>query len=62
MRGEKKQPEYAENWIQLRDWSWASKKYSFKINHKLESIISIDTNPTGLMADTDYSNDIITFE
>ena len=62
MRGEKKQPEYAKNWIQLRDWSWASKKYSFKINHKLESIISIDTNPTGLMADTDYSNDIITFE
>ena len=62
MRGEKKQPEYAENWIQLRDWSWASKKYIFEINHKLESIISIDTNPTGLMADTDYSNDIITFE
>ena len=62
MRGEKKQPEYAENWIQLRDWSWASKKYIFEINHKLESIISIDTNPTGLMADTDYSNDTITFE
>jgi len=51
-----------KNWIQLKDWSWASKKYSFEINHKLESIISIDTNPTGLMADTDYSNDIITFE
>ena len=62
MRGEKKQPEYAKNWIQLKDWSWASKKYSFDINHNLESIISIDTNPTGLMADTDYSNDIITFE
>ena len=62
MRGEKKQPEYAKNWIQLKDWSWAYKKYSFEINHKLESIISIDTNHTGLMADTDYSNDIITFE
>tara|TARA_Y100000389_G_scaffold76632_1_gene73356 strand:- start:757 stop:2574 length:1818 start_codon:yes stop_codon:yes gene_type:complete len=62
MRGEKKQPEYAENWIQLRDWSWASKKYIFEINHSIESIESIDTNPTGLMADTNYTNDIITFE
>ena len=62
MRGEKKQPEYAENWIQLRDWSWASKKYIFEINHSIESIESIDTNPTGLMADTNYTNDIITFD
>ena len=62
MRGEKKQPEYAENWIQLRDWSWASKKYIFEINHSIKSIESIDTNPTGLMADTNYTNDIITFE
>jgi len=61
MRGEKEQPKYAENWIQVKDWSWAFKKYTFEINNKLESIKSIDINPTGLMADTDYSNDIITF-
>ena len=61
MRGEKEQPKYAENWIQIKDWSWAFKKYTFEINNKLESIKSIDINPTGLMADTDYSNDIITF-
>ena len=61
MRGEKEQPNYAENWIQVKDWSWAFKKYTFEINNKLESIKSIDINPTGLMADTDYSNDIITF-
>ena len=61
MRGEKEQPKYAENWIQVKDWSWAFKKYTFEINNKLESIKSIDINPTGLIADTDYSNDIITF-
>ena len=61
MRGEKEQPKYAKNWIQVKDWSWAFKKYTFEINNKLESIKSIDINPTGLMADTDYSNDIITF-
>ena len=61
MRGEKEQPKYAENWIQVKDWSWAFKKYTFEINNKLESIKSIDINPTGLMADTDYSNDIIIF-
>ena len=62
MRGEKKQPNYAENWIQVKDWSWAHKKYSFEIDSKLESIESIDLNPTGLIADTDSSNDKIIFE
>ena len=62
MRGEKEQPKYAKSWIQLNDWSWASKKYTFKIKHKLESIKSIDINPTGLLADTDYTNDILIFD
>ena len=62
MRGDKKQPKYAKSWIQLNDWSWASKKYTFKIKHKLESIKSIDINPTGLLADTDYTNDILIFD
>ena len=62
MRGEKKQPDYAENWIQIKDWSWAYKKYSFEIDSKLDSIESIDLNPTGLIADTDSSNDKIIFE
>ena len=58
MRGEKKKPEYASNWIQIPDWSWAHKKYSFEIDHKLDSILSIDINPTRLIADTDESNNI----
>ena len=58
MRGEKKKPEYARNWIQIPDWSWAHKKYSFEIDHKLDSILSIDINPTRLIADTDESNNI----
>ena len=62
MRGEKKQPSYAKNWIQVKDWSWAYKKYILEVNSKLESIKSIDINPTGLIADTDYSNDIIIFD
>ena len=62
MRGEKKQPTYATNWRQIKDWSWAYKKYTFEVNSKLESIKSIDLNPTGLIADTDNSNDIIIFE
>ena len=62
MRGEKKQPSYAKSWTQVEDWSWAYKKYTFEVNNKLESIKSIDLNPTGLIADTDNSNDIIIFE
>ena len=62
MRGEKKQPKYAENWIQVKDWSWAYKKYTLEVNSKLESIKSIDINPTGLIADSDFSNDIIIFD
>ena len=58
MRGEKEKPEYASNWIQIPDWSWAHKKYSFEIDHKLDSILSIDINPTRLIADTDESNNI----
>ena len=56
MRGEKKKPEYASNWIQIPDWSWANKKYSFEIDHRLDTILSIDLNPTRLIADTDESN------
>ena len=62
MRGEKNKPTYAKNWTQVKDWSWAYKKYTLEINSKLESIKSIDINPTGLIADTDYSNDIIIFD
>ena len=62
MRGEKSKPEYADKWIQLEDWSWAYKKYEFEINSKMESIKSIDINPTGLLADVDTSNNIIKFE
>ena len=58
MRGEKEKPEYASNWIQIPDWAWAHKKYSFEIDHKLDSILSIDINPTRLIADTDESNNI----
>jgi len=62
MRGEKSKPEYADKWIQLEDWSWAYKKYEFEIKSKMESIKSIDINPTGLLADIDTSNNIIKFE
>ena len=62
MRGEKSKPEYADKWIQLDDWSWAYKKYEFEIKSKMESIKSIDINPTGLLADVDTSNNIIKFE
>jgi hypothetical protein len=62
MRGEKEQPKYAKSWIQLNDWSWAYKKYSFEIDHKFESIKSVDINPTGLIGDTDNLNDILIFE
>ena len=62
MRGEKNKPEYADKWIQLEDWSWAYKKYEFEIKSKMESIKSIDINPTGLLADVDTSNNIIKFE
>ena len=58
MRGEKKKPQYARNWIQIPDWSWAYKKYSFEIDHELDSILSVNINPTGLIADTDGSNNI----
>ena len=62
MRGEKDKPEYAKNWIQIDDWSWAYKKYQFKVDHKLDSIKSIDLNPTGLLADVDSLNNIIIFD
>ena len=62
MRGEKSKPEYADKWIQLEDWSWAYKKYEFEIKSKMESIKSIDINPTGLLADVDTSNNIVKFE
>ena len=62
IKDDKKQPKYAKNWRQIKDWSWAYKKYSFLIGSELDSIESIDINPTGLIADTDNSNDIIIFE
>jgi hypothetical protein len=62
MRGEKKQPKYAKKWRQIKDWSWAYKKYSFEIESELDTIESIDINPTGLIADTDNSNDIVRFD
>ena len=62
MRGEKSKPEYVDKWIQLEDWSWAYKKYEFEIKSKMESIKSIDINPTGLLADVDTSNNIVKFE
>ncbi len=62
MRGEKKRPTYAEKWTQVKDWSWAYKKYNFEIDHELESIQSININPTGLIADSNSLNDIIIFD
>ena len=38
------------------------KKYSFEIESELDSIESIDINPTGLIADTDNSNNIVRFD
>ena len=61
MRGEKKRPTYAERWTQVEDWSWAYKKYNLEIDHELESIQSININPTGLIADSNSLNDIIIF-
>ncbi len=62
MRGEKKRPTYAERWTQVEDWSWAYKKYNLEIDHQLESIQSININPTGLIADSNSLNDIIIFD
>jgi len=62
MRGEKKRPTYAERWTQVKDWSWAYKKYNLEIDHELESIQSININPTGLIADSNSLNDIIIFD
>ncbi len=62
MRGEKKRPTYAERWTQVEDWSWAYKNYIFEIDHELESIQSININPTGLIADSNSLNDIIIFD
>ena len=62
MRGEKKRPTYAERWTQVEDWSWAYKNYILEIDHELESIQSININPTGLIADSNSLNDIITFD
>ena len=62
MRGEKKRPTYAERWTQVEDWSWAYKKYNLEIDHELESIQSININPTGLIADSNSLNDIIIFD
>ena len=62
MRGEKKRPTYAEKWIQVKDWSWAYKNYILEIDHELESIQSININPTGLIADSNSLNDIIIFD
>ena len=61
MRGEKKRPTYAERWTQVKDWSWAYKNYILEIDHELESIQSININPTGLIADSNSLNDIIIF-
>ena len=62
MRGEKKKPDYAERWTQVEDWSWAYKNYILEIDHELESIQSININPTGLIADSNSLNDIILFD
>ena len=62
MRGEKKRPTYAERWTQVKDWSWAYKNYILEIDHELESIESININPTGLIADSNSLNDIIIFD
>ena len=62
MRGEKKRPTYAEKWIQVKDWSWAYKNYILEIDHELESIQSININPTGLIADSNSLNDIMIFD
>ena len=62
MRGEKNNLHMQKSWTQVKDWSWAYKKYILEVNSKLESIKSIDINPTGLIADTDNSNDIIIFD
>ena len=62
MRGEKKKPDYAERWTQVEDWSWAYKNYILEIDHELESIQSININPTGLIADSNSLNDIIIFD
>ena len=62
MRGEKKRPTYAERWTQVKDWSWAYKNYILEIDHELESIQSININPTGLIADSNSLNDIMIFD
>ena len=62
MRGEKTRPTYAESWTQVEDWSWAYKNYILEIDHELESVQSININPTGLIADSNSLNDIIIFD
>ncbi len=55
MRGEKENP-YSMEWTQHPDWAWASKTYSFLLDHKKEAIEAIVIDPSNLMADIDKSN------
>ena len=55
MRGEKENP-YNMNWEVHPDWAWATKSYSFSVEHKKSDVEAIIIDPSNLMADIDKSN------
>lgn len=55
MRGEKKNDLDIER-VVLPDWKWTHPSYSFEINRSMDQIKSIVIDESGMMADTDRSN------
>ena len=58
MRGEKAQPEYADNWTVLADWPWTHPGYGFKVPALKADIERVEVNPRGRMYEDDVENNL----
>ncbi|MCY4560721.1 MAG: M1 family metallopeptidase [Flavobacteriaceae bacterium] len=55
MRGEKEN-HYGSKFILEKDWPWAYPDYTFIVNRPKDEIVSVDLNPTKLVADINPDN------
>ena len=56
LRGEKAQPDYAENWTVMPDWPWTQERYEFELDVNKKDIAKIQIDPRNRMYDDDRGN------
>jgi hypothetical protein len=56
LRGQKQQPDYAENWVPVDDWGWAMPTYQLVIDRDKQTIERIEINARERMYEDDLTN------